>query len=267
MKCSILTMNKNEKLLLEPWIIYYGNLFSFNNICIVDNGSTDTDVLKVLDKYSEKGTKVIYYFNRPEDFSNKGTILKDLAQKFYSDSDFVFFLDVDEFIFLNTNNSFIYDKEPILKYLRSIPVDTEYIYNVNKMYYNIPLKYNLFTKCHDVNKVFFQGGTVKNLDIGFHTGECNNSNRQQPTSLGIIHFHNKLYYDKLSAAREKMKLRVDINDIEKIRNYVGLGAHLKGILLESEADYYIKFEDKIKDFITEPNFRLKLKEYGTRIKF
>jgi hypothetical protein len=64
-----------------------------------------------------------------------------------------------------------------------------------------------------------------------------------------------------------MKLRVDINDIEKIRNYVGLGAHLKGILLESEADYYAKFEDKIKDFITEPNFRIKLKEYGTNIRF
>lgn len=267
MKCSILTMNKNEKLLLEPWIIYYGNLFSFDNICIVDNGSTDTDVLKILDKYSEKGTRVIYYFNRPEDFSNKGTILKDLAQKYYSDSDFVFFLDVDEFLFLNIHNSFNYDKEPIMKYLRTLPVDTEYIYNINKMYYNIPLKYNLITKCHDVNKVFFQGGTVKSLDIGFHSGECKNSNKQCQTNLGIIHFHNKLYHDKLMAAREKMKLRVDINDTEKIRNYVGLGAHLIGILLESEVDYYYKFEEHQKEFLTEPNFRLKLTEYGTKIKF
>jgi hypothetical protein len=267
MKCSILTMNKNEKLLLEPWIIYYGNLFSFNNICIVDNGSTDTDVLKTLDKYSNMGTKVIYYFNRPEDFSNKGTILKDLAQKFYADSDFVFFLDVDEFIFLNVNNTFVYDKEPILKYLRTLPVDTEYIYNTNRMYYNIPLKYNLITKQHAVNKVFFQGGTIKSLDIGFHSGECNKSNKEFTTELGIVHFHNKLYYDKLVAAREKMKLRVDINDTEKIKNYIGLGAHLKGILLESEADYYYKFEESINQFLTEPKFRLKLKEYNTKIKF
>ncbi len=267
MKCSILTMNKNEKLLLEPWIIYYGNLFSFNNICIVDNGSNDTDVLKTLDKYSQMGTRVIYYFNRPEDFSNKGTILKDLAQKYYSDSDYVFFLDVDEFLFLNTNNEFIYEKKPILNYLRTLPVDTEYVYNINKMYYNVPLKYNLITPHQIVTKVFFQGGTVKSLDIGFHSGECNSSNAKYDTTLGIIHFHNKLYYDKLIAAREKMRLRVDVNDTEKIRNYIGLGAHLKTILLESEADYYAKFEDNINSYISEPKFRQKLKEYGTKIKF
>jgi hypothetical protein len=260
-------MNKNEKLLLEPWIIYYGNLFSFDNICIIDNGSNDTDVLKTLDKYSHMGTRVIYYYNRPEDFPNKGTILKDIAQKYYSDSDFVFFLDVDEFLFLNTNNEFIYNKQSIMDYLLSLPTDTQYIYNINKMYYNIPLKHNLITPRHNVTKVFFQGGTIKSLDIGFHSGECQKSNTKYDTTLGIIHFHNKLYYDKLLAAREKMRLRVDLNDIEKIRNYAGLGAHLKTILLESESDYYSKFEDNINTYITESGFRQKLKEYGTRIKF
>lgn len=90
-KCSILTMNKNEKDLLEAWIVYYSNLFSFDNICIVDNNSTDTHVLEILDKYKNKGVNVIYNYKSPKDFLNKGTILKNLAQKLYSDSDFVFF--------------------------------------------------------------------------------------------------------------------------------------------------------------------------------
>lgn len=268
MKCSILTMNKNENKLLEQWIIYYSHLFSFEDICIVDNGSTDQDVLNILKMYEEKGIKVLYEFNSPEDFLKKGDILKNVAQTFFTKSDFVFFLDVDEFIFLNENNSFNYEKTSIINYLKTLPTDSEYVYINNKMYYNVPLHPNLITCTPlSVNKCFFRGGTIKKLDIGFHNGECINSNIKFITSLGIIHLHNKLYEDTLQAAKEKMKLRVNINDINAIKNYGGLGTHLKRILLITEKEYYDEFILNINKFLKEPKFREKLKEYGTEILF
>jgi hypothetical protein len=85
--------------------------------------------------------------------------------------------------------------------------------------------------------------------------------------LGIIHFHNKPFEKNLEAAREKMKLRVDINDKEKIKNYNGPGAHLKKILLQTKEDYYNSYQLNLSKYIREPNFRIKLKEYEISIPF
>lgn len=42
-------------MLLEQWILYYNYLFSFENLCIVDNGSTNTETLNILKNIKQKG--------------------------------------------------------------------------------------------------------------------------------------------------------------------------------------------------------------------
>jgi len=48
------TMQKNEATLLEPWILWHGAIFGLTNLTVIDNGSTDRHVLKILKAYKKK---------------------------------------------------------------------------------------------------------------------------------------------------------------------------------------------------------------------
>ena len=269
MKCAILTMQKNEDLLLEQWINYYAKLFTLEGICIVDNGSTNEDVLSILEKYSKMGVRVEYDFNKPTDFENKGAVLAGLAQKYYSDFDYVFFLDTDEFLFLqNDDNKFNHNADDIIEYISSLPTDQMYIYHVNGMYNNVPYKPSQYIEFRPRYKIFFRGGTVRTIDVGFHTGSCVKASKKYMTKFSLVHFHNKPYEHKVQSAREKMKLRVDINDDNAIRNYNsrGRGCHLVSTLLETEEEYYAKFDNE-ESFVKTTSFRDKLDEYDIQINF
>ena len=45
---KIVLMTKNEKYLLKHWIEYHGEIFGYENICIIDD-SDDIEVLKYYD--------------------------------------------------------------------------------------------------------------------------------------------------------------------------------------------------------------------------
>lgn len=270
LKLSILTMQKNEDLLLEPWIQYYSQFMPYENICVADNGSTDPIVINILKKYEEMGVCVIYTHNKPSDFEDKGTVLVNIAQEKYRDSDFVFFLDVDEFFCLKDYNC---NKKDIFSHLKHLPRDKQYVYTNRRVTYNVCNNENYYYQEIGVlKKVFFQGGTMKELHMGFHFGKCiNNSKETYETDIDIVHFHNKPHFKKQQAAREKMKLRIDdVNDIEQLRNYKGIkGKHNARILLETEEEFAKKMDMIKNDEKTEhdTNFREKLKEYGIVIPF
>jgi len=262
---AILTMQKIEDLLLEPWIQYYAKLMPYENICIVDNNSTNEKVIEILKIYEKKGVKVYYEYNRPQDFEAKGPILKDLAQKLYSNCDFVFFFDADEFIYLNIDDG-KYDAEDIHNYLLTLPKKDNSIYELSKTIINVPYKQNYYSKYDNHIKVFFRGGTVKDLCTGFHNGNWSIKSEKIKTYFATVHFHNKPYNKIVEAAKEKMKLRVDVNDKEAIKNYNGRGIHLVYTLLVKEEEYHKRFE-KLTEFMHNTNFRDKLKEYNIDIPF
>lgn len=149
--------------------------------------------------------------------------------------------------------------------MKILPTNNEYIYKITTQYKNIPLQPDRILNEEKYRKIFFQGGTIKCLDIGFHYGKCLNSDKEYDTNLSILHFHNKLYKDTLEAAKEKMKLRVDINNKNALQNYKGNGHHLIKILLQSEENYYEQFKDT--KFIYEPKFRKQLNDYDISINF
>jgi hypothetical protein len=255
---AILTMQKNEDLLLEQWISYYSLFMPYKNICIVDNGSTNKNVIEILKKNEEKGVKVYYNYKSPQDFENKGEILKNIAQKLYSKCNYVFFLDADEFLYLDKKDEpESCDINEIKNYLLTLPKDKQFVYKINKSLINNPSKPNNYSKISH-RKVFFRGGTIKNICLGFHTGECIKGNESINTSLGVVHFHNKPFHKKVEAAKEKMKLRVNLNDSNAIKNYTGKGVHLKEILLMTEEQYNKKYENN--NLYFNPNFRNTLKE-------
>ena len=100
MKIACLMMQKNERILLEPWILYHGDLFGFENLFIFDNGSTDEIVITVLQKYEKRGVNINRAYNSKSDFEGKGNLIADKIRSLDQCNyyDFFFPLDCDEFI-------------------------------------------------------------------------------------------------------------------------------------------------------------------------
>lgn len=54
---KVITLTRNDTI-IEDFILYYGAMFGFSNVVIVDNGSTLPTVLDVYKSYSSRGVVV-----------------------------------------------------------------------------------------------------------------------------------------------------------------------------------------------------------------
>ena len=97
MDVCVITMQKDEKLLLKHFAAYYGDLFGYENIFIIDNGSS-WETKRVLADLTETGCNIMYDFDQPEDFSSKGAIIGKIASELAQRYDAFITLDCDEFI-------------------------------------------------------------------------------------------------------------------------------------------------------------------------
>ena len=57
-RVACLMMQKDEALLLRPWLLYHGLLFGFENLYVYDNGSTSDAVLAILREFAAVGVHV-----------------------------------------------------------------------------------------------------------------------------------------------------------------------------------------------------------------
>lgn len=92
---------KDESDLLERWINHYGEIFGYENIIIFDNESTDSDVLKVYERYNNRLGCLLQYglekgshnsIHYPENFPD---IYEEISKK----CKYFAIFDTDEFLF------------------------------------------------------------------------------------------------------------------------------------------------------------------------
>jgi hypothetical protein len=104
MKIKILCLTKNESILIEPFIKYYGNIFGYSNLIIVDNNSTDEKVLEIYKKYREKGITIEY--EKSTNYKQHGKWLSYYSMKYKDTYDYLIIADTDEFLVYNNNGVF-----------------------------------------------------------------------------------------------------------------------------------------------------------------
>lgn len=240
MKIACIMMQKNERELLDAWIQYHGFLFGYENLYIFDNGSDD-DVQTKLKNYIEKGVNVSFQFSKKEDFESKGEIflktIKTLDEK--DNYDFYFPLDCDEFLATINKNGFIScEIEDVVSEL-SENIHRNEAFCIQYQLFNSGFRKNFFGKVY-TKKYFFLKNTIKFLDKGFHCGESVYGGSFK-TNIVYFHFHNKPFILLLESAKEKLKDRVDVNNLAVLQNYNGDGHHLKQYFLMTEREYVDSF--------------------------
>lgn len=250
MKITFVTMQKNEKDLLECFIQHHAYLASYADIYILDNGSDDQYTKSILQKYSNLGVNVHYEFASREDFNNKGAVVK----KFIKDKelqniyDFIFPVDCDELFCLEGQNCLIVNKDAIKSELSDIfNLDKGRGFRIQHCFNNIPMTQNKFKKASQKKAFFSSQSDIIRLDTGYHLFGLDAE--LTDTSFAYIHFHNRYYQGVLNSARNKMVGRVDDFTNETLtlhRERKKPGWHLVKYFLQDKEKYY-----KEKTFIDE----------------
>ena len=98
MKIIVATMVKDEADIVEYWLIYYGKIFGYNNLFVIDNFSTD-GTFEICKRYVGKGVRLY----REKDYKLKGEFMTYFKNNLVFD--FFFPVDIDEFIVHIDNNN------------------------------------------------------------------------------------------------------------------------------------------------------------------
>ena len=165
-KC--VTMQKDEVDLLGPWLRYHGHMFGFENLVVIDNGSTIPSVLETLATYEKVGTIIYRQFSTPEHYHQKGPITADVIRVLDNqcDYDFVIPLDCDEFLALWLINGVTCDRRLIHEYLEALP-GTETHFRIGTCLYNDPGRPGWFWP-QTALKGLMRSQSVISLDHGCH---------------------------------------------------------------------------------------------------
>jgi len=241
----IATMVKDEDDIIEYWIKYYGNIFGYKNLYIIDNLSND-NTYNICKKYIKFGINLC----QKNDYLKKGDYMMEIKNKVKCD--FFIPVDIDEFIILKENNQFNCN---IINYF-NILQKTKPNNLLFKMNYIFPYRTNndkniikQFTHGYisdygSFAKSFIQNSNKNNIKIN-HGNHIMNNNYES-TNLFLIHYHRR--------SSEQFKKKV-INNVKGL-NYILDINYLEKLLLKNKdccGNHHVRYcidllKNKNKDF-------------------
>jgi predicted SAM-dependent methyltransferase len=250
-KVACIMMQKDERVLLKPWLAYYGHLFGFENIFVFDNGSGLAEVRNILAEYESKGVTVYRHYASREDYRAKATIIGDQIKLLDAcrQYDFLIPLDCDEFIVLKNDSGYTVSRDDILAYLASLIGETRLLRFPYQLA-NHPLHpdiYHYFT----FFKIFFAADTFTWMDHGHHMGESRKAAGYRDTQLVHLHFHYQPLGRQVAKAKLSWVGSVSTDDRAKLADYHGPSGHLVPYFLKTKEQYYEGFLDNVHFYLPQ----------------
>lgn len=237
MRVACVMMQRNEVNALEPWLLYHGHIFGFENLFLIDHGSEHPSVIDTLAVYQARGVHVLR-LPAEMDYRYKGEIVSHVMQGIDALRlhDILLPLDCDEFLILrDIGEKYLCDRNAILNYLVTLK-GSEAVLEVKENLINIlgaagkfwPLPYQ---------KVLFAGGQCGAVDHGSHQDVSGRGRPSEVTRLAYIHFHHRPYAQMVTASLEKLRPYVDVTNLKALEAFRGPGWHLVPRILSGEAPY------------------------------
>ncbi len=244
-------MQKDEADLLDAWFKYYGYMFGFGNLEVIDNGSTDPAVLETLAKYELVGSKINRQYPTKQDFLHKGDIAKAIIDSWDSrfDYDLALPVDCDEFLVYFKDNEIRCDRDGLHASLDTL-VRTRSSGLIQNSLMNVPDKSGWFYM-YGVPKALLAAGTVDYLDNGFHYPRVKSGSALLPTNLMYVHLHNRSFEKLLEFSRRKLENYIDVTDLDTVRSYTGISHHLAKYFLMTQEEYARQYADAPTLFLPE----------------
>jgi hypothetical protein len=219
-KIALIMMQKNESLLLEPWIRYHVDLIGTSSIFIYDNGSTDAQTLTTLAAAENMGLKINRTYNHQKDYYARGELFADLIKSLDASNphDFYFPIDCDEFLACDIDGKLSCQRDDILVSLAPLVRDGK-VLTIPHKYVNSPYHINRYSKITNCKKCFFAQGACEALSDGFHEGKSKNRSQERQTKITYIEFHYKPYADHMRLSAQKIDYLIPILSRKNLAAY------------------------------------------------
>jgi hypothetical protein len=246
MRIAAVAMQRDETELLDFWAAYHGRLFGYENLLILDNGSSNVDTLKILANLEHLGVRVLEKSGR-YDFEYKGAIVSEIIETEKDSYDWIFPLDIDELVVLEIDGRLSTARDDIFAELDRAASEGRPVLRVSRSYWNIPRTTGAYPL--GFQKTIVRTGSGINLDMGFHLFSWDtrtptiDAANFAPMGIGYVHLHNRFFPDLLAAARQKLRLRVPDFSKETLSTYRGAGRHICRYFEISEQEYYGSFPE------------------------
>lgn len=236
-------MQKNEELLLGPWLRYHAHLFGARSLFVLDNGSTAPSVLAMLEQAEAMGVTVHRQYAEKQHFENKGTVFRDLIRALDPAAfDFVMPLDCDEFVAHQALDGRVScEPEAVTGYLAARHLRDPRVLLIRGSYFNVPDRPGDYFFTAE-RKCFFAQGMLRAFGMGFHHGTSLHSDMEVRTELVHFHYRYKPFASFDAHAREKLAARLADFDAEKVRAYRGKGSHLARFMALGPEGYAAYFD-------------------------
>ncbi|MEI2415939.1 glycosyltransferase family 2 protein [Orrella sp. JC864] len=240
MNIGFVTMQRNEEELLEIFCKHYSTLTSPDRIFILDNGSDSATTSRLLADASRMGINVLYDYGSRDDFERKGDCVREVIENhgLRDRCDFIFPVDCDELLSLNTPAGFTLDARSIQEYLSTL-ADRGRGFRIEHCLNNIPLVRDRFNLAVQKKAFFSRISQIPYLDLGFHL--FREDAELVKTELAYVHFHNRYFSDVLRSARSKLGSRIPNFEHATLAAHKaksGRGWHLTKYFEMSSTAYY-----------------------------
>lgn len=194
MKIACVMMQKDETILLDPWIRYHSDLIGSGNLYILDNGSTAPSVIRSLRQAELDGVHVLWDYRSRRDYLERGPLIVELIQHLDREGcfDFYFLLDCDEFLACQTGAGPSCQRQDIEAVLRPF-LGSQEVLVIQYKYWHNPCRKNFYSITNSSRKCFFAHGSCDFLDHGFHHGRSKLGKNDQSTVIVFFEFHYKPY--------------------------------------------------------------------------
>ena len=206
LRIALLMMQKNEDILLGPWIRYHAKFTANASIFIFDNGSSNPGVIYTLAEAEQAGIHVIRQYNKTEDYLNTGNIFSKFIQNLdrQNPHDFYFPIDCDEFLACQTKSGLSCRTEDLHNQLMPWLGSQQVLIIPSKHYAN-PYQPNRYIETNHTQKCFFSQGTCESLSHGFHKATTAAGHGQQITTITYFEFHHKPYPQHRQLTTQKLE--------------------------------------------------------------
>ncbi len=255
-------MQRDEDVLLRPWVSYHAALFGMENLFVFDNGSKSEFAMKEVCDLASIGLNVDSRHTSPEDYDRKGEIIGAQIRSLKNQYDFFIPLDCDEFFVLKTAASTISCDPALIRQALEPLRGAKSTLRISEGFYNI-LGYSGWYWCWPHGKTFF-AESFQYLDHGYHSGRTENG-LSLPTDFAHMHYHHKPYPMMVNHAKNKLRPYVDVEDRIALSKYRGTAHHCVKPILEGADAYMSRFNNDHAVFL--PAFPQRLRELGVAVPF
>lgn len=201
---KVATVTKNEYDLIEDFIRYYGYLFGYENVIILDNESDNPSVLEVYNRYRPKGVTirtVVGYSG-----SLQGEHFTAALREYTASAQFLIGVDTDCFLTVNRRC----DRRTIHQYLQSLPYDRD-IFCVNSFLLSVVdptsgnyadhklirptdcttfVSRNGYAGLPSIQHVFFRAQSFVYTTNGNHSGGTTTNREYRCPEIAYVHYHD-----------------------------------------------------------------------------